>query len=745
MESKFYEFEGFRFEAEKNTLWRDDEMISLPPKALELLCLLVKAEGELVTKNEILNTIWADTFVEEGVLTQNIYTLRQTLGTDKKNKQIIENIARRGYRLAVPVKKINQNESGLLNENNLHIFNESGQRNFESGQNLPGSHIEKSKSEPMKSNRRSVQGSPFLITAVILIILIAGFGIYYFLLRGTAINDAKISPIEILNFQRLTDTGDVIYPAISPNGEFLAFVRHAENQESVWTKQITGGIARQILPPTRNGYASLVFSPDGNNLYYRENAQGGEIFQMSVSGGISKKVAFNVWSSFGVSPDGNMFVFLRRDTKRNAYLLILTDSKTGIERELGIQKSPFDFRGIPAFSPDGSKVIAATGEKQKYFVKFFVFDLNTGERTEFKTVDWRAVSQILWMPDGKHIIASGRKVNESSSQVWMLSYPDGEISRLTKDLESYFWLSLSKDGKILVTRQQRLSTNLWLQTGDNFQEGRQLISSERSFDGYGGIAWSSQDTIVFSSFNGKTTDLFSIKSDGGERIQLTSNAGLDNVNPSVSKDGNIIVFSSNRTGTEQVWRMDADGRNQQQITFLKVSGESATSPVLSPDGRAVFFIKRGARPAAIWKVSIEGGNAVPVSNLENAATEDFLAISPDGKWLAYQHLDNKTDIEKNTRIGVLPSDGIGEPKLFDLNMRRPIVQWSADSDGFYYSSGIFNTSTLWRQTLDGNKPQKIADFSDRIYNFAFSPDFKKLSVSRGRQFGDAILITNLPK
>jgi TolB protein len=235
--------------------------------------------------------------------------------------------------------------------------------------------------------------------------------------------------------------------------------------------------------------------------------------------------------------------------------------------------------------------------------------------------------------------------------------------------------------------------------------------------------------------------------DGSNRVQLTANAGQDNIDPIVSADGRHIVFTSNRTGAPQIWRMDIDGRNQKQLTFGEEQKESAKSAALSPDGAQVFFIKFGAGPAAIWKVSIEGGPAVPVSRLTNATTEGVLSLSPDGRWLAFRYVSVQPEAgseDSTMQFGALPTDGASEPKLFDLPARRPMIQWSADSDAFYYISGTPNSSSLWRQPLDRSESQKLCDFPDRIFNFSWSHDRKNLVLSRGKQYGDAILITNLP-
>ena len=71
---KLYEFGKFRFDAGEKTLRQDGKNVSLPPKVLEILCLLIERQGKIVTKDEIMSTVWADSFVEESNLKQSIYT-----------------------------------------------------------------------------------------------------------------------------------------------------------------------------------------------------------------------------------------------------------------------------------------------------------------------------------------------------------------------------------------------------------------------------------------------------------------------------------------------------------------------------------------------------------------------------------------------------------------------------------------------------------------------------------------------
>ncbi|MDP2997836.1 MAG: winged helix-turn-helix domain-containing protein [Bryobacterales bacterium] len=86
-------------------------MVPLTPKALEILAVLVKNNGELVSKEELMKAAWPDTFVEEGSLTQNISLLRKALGPDADGRPYIETMAKRGYRFAAQVRQVESNGS----------------------------------------------------------------------------------------------------------------------------------------------------------------------------------------------------------------------------------------------------------------------------------------------------------------------------------------------------------------------------------------------------------------------------------------------------------------------------------------------------------------------------------------------------------------------------------------------------------------------------------------------------------
>jgi eukaryotic-like serine/threonine-protein kinase len=105
----FYEFGPFRLEPSERLLLRAGEHVSLPPKAFETLLLLVQNSGHVLTKDELMKTLWPDTFVEENNLTQHIAMLRRTLGEASTERAYIETVPRLGYRFVMPVREVSGN------------------------------------------------------------------------------------------------------------------------------------------------------------------------------------------------------------------------------------------------------------------------------------------------------------------------------------------------------------------------------------------------------------------------------------------------------------------------------------------------------------------------------------------------------------------------------------------------------------------------------------------------------------
>jgi DNA-binding winged helix-turn-helix (wHTH) protein/TolB-like protein/Flp pilus assembly protein TadD len=107
-ERRLYEFDQFCLDASQRILLHDRQETPLSPKVFETLLLLVENSGRVLGKEELLQTIWPDSLVEESSLTQNISLLRKALGEGGDGRRFIETVPKRGYRFIAPVRVVNK-------------------------------------------------------------------------------------------------------------------------------------------------------------------------------------------------------------------------------------------------------------------------------------------------------------------------------------------------------------------------------------------------------------------------------------------------------------------------------------------------------------------------------------------------------------------------------------------------------------------------------------------------------------
>ena len=185
-ESKIYEFEEFRLDAKSHRLFRREsgKLVPLTPKAVELLLVLVESRGRILSKDELLDTVWGNSFVEESNLSQTIFVLRKTLGENTKEPRFILTAPSRGYQFIAPVKEIHS-EDEILGESFLSDIRQS-------------SEIQNPKSKVQSS--KSVE---FLWLAIPMILVLA-FGIYWFYPTAKPATVSEIKTIAILPFEDLS-------------------------------------------------------------------------------------------------------------------------------------------------------------------------------------------------------------------------------------------------------------------------------------------------------------------------------------------------------------------------------------------------------------------------------------------------------------------------------------------------------------------------------------------------------------
>ncbi len=180
---RFYIFDNFRLDTKQRILWRDNEMVVLPPKVYETLHALVRRKGEIVEREQLMREVWADTFVEEGNLSVNISFLRKTLGKD-----LIETIPRRGYRFTANTQLVPDGELATVEE--VHA---------------PVSTTSRQESDQVRTSWRNRPAPIVMVTvSLVALLFISAFYINN-LRRRPAVNSLAVLPFRNVSGDQTTD------------------------------------------------------------------------------------------------------------------------------------------------------------------------------------------------------------------------------------------------------------------------------------------------------------------------------------------------------------------------------------------------------------------------------------------------------------------------------------------------------------------------------------------------------------
>ncbi len=525
-------------------------------------------------------------------------------------------------------------------------------------------------------------------------------------------------------------------PALSPHGEYLAYVKLEKGLSSIWLRDMASDNTVQTMPPSAEGYGGLQFSPDGKQIYYLTSRPGfpnNAIARVPLFGGPAEYVATDSISPFAFSPHGDQIAFVRYPS------LVIASTEGKGERDLlnltGSNQGFVAWGSQLSWSPDGTKIAICgeSDERGKHRAELLEVSVSDGTRRILPTPDWNAIDDAIWLADGASLLVTAREKEGEPYQIWRVQYPGGESTRVTNDTNGYDDLSLTADSHTLVARQTFSHQNVWLASLPDSKNAQQLTFSNVAADGYSGLAFAPDGSIIFTSPRTGNVDLWRMDGDGSNQQRITEDAGNFNGNPRVTPDGRYIVFVSTRSGIKQIWRMDADGKNPMRLTD-SLNGEDL--PYLSPDGQWIYFMKFDDRKPVVLKVSINGGSP----ELVFGDIDTFDAIpSPDGRLFACGVYIKNSD--KPWKIAIMSSAGGRPIKLLDTPAYRGIKRWSQDSKSLIYFKG--GTGELWQQPIDGSPPTKLYTLSnERLYNFSISPDFKKIIYSLGNEYSEAVLLSN---
>ncbi len=533
-------------------------------------------------------------------------------------------------------------------------------------------------------------------------------------------------PAGIMKPQKaLTNDGTSVLSAISRDGKLVA---HAEEQDGKQRLMLTSPETFEtsvVVPPEEVQYVGVTFSPDNSYLYFTRTEKGssGILYRLALRGAPPVKLKERVDSPVSFSPQGDRFAFVRYYADTNEFSVLVSDIAATEERTLATRKASnrFSLSGL-AWSPDGSFVVCPAGHWDKGFhIALIAIDVNTGKEQPLGNRSWASVSQIAWQ-DVSGLIISARERTMAPHQLWRISYPTGDVQRLTNDLSEYYGVSVS--GEKIITLKTDWIWWMWRMTRDGSSPSAAITSGVGEVSG---IAWADIGTIVYSAMAQDRLNLSRINPDGSNKDQLTVNSG-DNYTPAASPDGKFIVFASNRDGGFDIYRLNIQtGNDIKQLTQT----DGNAYPSVSADAWVAYdHVDELGR--SVWAVRLEGGEPVKLSDGYRMPV-----FSPDNKlFVARSPLNSGTG-------DVAIFSAKGGPPLKRLNI--PVMEWQRlywlDNHTVSFIKNVKDTSNIWSYDIHTDKMKQLTKFdSNQIFAYAWSPDYEQLVCQRGARRRNVTMI-----
>jgi len=708
-----YEFGSFRLDLSEKLLSREGAPVPVTPKVFETLQVLIEKAGHLVSKDELMQKVWQDRFVEETNLTFNIKMLRKALRDDASKPQFIETVPRRGYRFIADITEIYAENKNVNDSLGADVY----ESDYVSGRS----------SKPRFFERH------FSSTIILVVLAVGLLGLGTWILTVRSISGSVVPVLSAgSRSEPLSFSGSVFYPRLSPDGKYLAYVTKDHDTQTIWLQELSTGTNVALVPFSADDYLGLMFSSKSDFVYFVRKAKAASqaeagIYRISIFGGIPSKLVTNIQGWFSISPVDDQIAFVRHNEEGRSEL-DLSDADGKGERILAVREKPYNFRAS-RWSRDGDAIAVAVGQSDSGANDFGIVEIDTrsGKEREVTTHKFVYISDLEWLPDGSGLLVTARQNDTVYNEIWQVSRNTGEVRKVIDDGTSFTTVSLDKDAEQMAVSLSvpDFSLNIYdlENPANSFRTGASVSPTSFTRDGQ----------IIFAATKGQL-DVWMMNADGSSQRQLT-NHPMDDFCPLASADGKFIFFTSTRSGDRQIWRMKTDGSDCVQIT----KREGGYPIFVSPDGGEVFYLS--ATDMKIWKVPTSGGD----ETLFFEKRVFYPAFSPDGKYLAYFDKDIKN--ADSYILELVANDNSSDPSFFKLPDESTIpgqIAWASDSRSFFYPSSVRSKTTFWRQQLTGGLPEKVSAPSsdEEIVHLAVSPSGNKLAYISGIFRHEAKLIKN---
>ena len=437
-------------------------------------------------------------------------------------------------------------------------------------------------------------------------------------------------------FARITDQeGRELFPSLSPDGNFFVYAKVSGGSSDIYMQRIGGGNPIALTPDTPWEDTQPAYSPDGEQIAFRSEREGGGLFLMGATGeSVRRLTDFGFNPSW--SPDGKKIVFATEGISDPASRFSISQlwilDVAGGELKRIVEEDAVQ----PSWSPNGHRIaywgVPVQGGKRT----ISTVPADGGEPVRVAadaSLSWNPV----WSADGAHLyFASDRggsmnlwrqRIDEASGRV------RGEPEPVTTPSSWSAMPSPSRDGRRMLYVSDSSESNVVKMAFDP-ETGRvtgapaAVTQGSRMVDS---VSVSPDGEWITFQGTAPREDLFVSRSDGSGLRQLTNDVHKDRL-PRWSPDGRLIAFYSNRSGRWEIWTVRADGGDLRQIT--RTAGPSLVRPIWSPDGSRLVC-GMSEMGSGLVDLSLPLAKRVP-KPLPRIGGSVFIAgsWSPDGKWIA---------------------------------------------------------------------------------------------------------------
>lgn len=579
-----------------------------------------------------------------------------------------------------------------------------------------------------------------LISVILVIVLATGAWFYF----SRSAPSTQFS-VDSMSLRKLSQSNNVALSVISPDGRWIAYVTYEDDGgRALWLGRVSDPNAINVVPSQQVHYWDIAFSNDNEYIYFITAPRfgiHGTLFRVPALGGQPRKVSEKVNHLGNLSPDGKRLLFVRygeaapdTSVNTNDSKLISASSEDGSDEQLLKAVEGETIIRKARFSSDGQSVFYIKRELEAgESWSIMMFNLQTGaEREIIHRKD--VIESFAVLQDGSGLLINAADERSSRQQLFHMSLPAGELTRVTNDLNSYIGVSIDRDGRNIVTVQRTEDSRVWVGDTGNFAVMTPITREPLALQV---VDWTPDGRLVFDVSRNNQTSVWIANSDGKDALQLTPEDS-DNFNPRVSGDGRYIVFTSKRAGYNQVWRMNIDGSNP---TLLADAPGITQAARFAADGKTVIFRWYHEGDPPMGQVSVEGGRVTGLSYLPTAFTY-LWSMSPDGKYIAYtQGGDSKDPL----KVIVRRADSAAPETILNI---RPIwiFKWMPDSRRIVYQESQLGEDLSSKVfEIDPNKGEPkllLTTGRESIFDLSFSRDNKRFAVVRMNILTDSVMLTN---